>query len=269
MCSLKVQYCKLQTPCWLVYPYTHRPSQCSYSLNSPPCTVSASAVYFRNGQKLSQSTFGPQRNNIFTFTIKWKIVSCIWLTFPFRKIQNIFYAGCNDEFDDIFLLLSPIEINNNIEFSLDNTSLETTEFLEGYVKLPRENLEDGITKDDASVSRDRSSLKKRGRPKVVSITDNLLRERRDAANARERKRMNQMTRYQWTIIHLFTLKIASLRAYKTLRSRLPNNEKIVSKKQIVDQVRKISTDCLQISGDYLGFVVYQGVEISVGFDTKP
>ena len=155
------------------------------------------------------------------------------------------HAGCNDEFDDIFQLLSPIEINSNIEFSLDNTSLETTEFLDSYVKLPRENLEDGITNDDACAGRVRSSLKKRGRPKVVSMTDNLLRERRDAANARERKRMNQMTRYQKNN-HLSAIKIVSSRAYKTLRGRLPNKEKIVSKKQIVDQVRKLSYQNLQI-----------------------
>ena len=134
------------------------------------------------------------------------------------------HAGCNDEFDDIFQLLSPIEINSNIEFSLDNTSLETTEFLDSYVKLPRENLEDGITNDDTCAGRVRSSLKKRGRPKVVSMTDNLLRERRDAANARERKRMNQMTRYQKNN-HLSAIKIVSSRAYKTLRGRLPNKEK--------------------------------------------
>ena len=45
------------------------------------------------------------------------------------------------------------------------------------------------------------------------------RERRNAANARERKRMNQMTR-----------------AYGRLKEKLPNNEHIQSKKQIVDQV---------------------------------
>ena len=45
------------------------------------------------------------------------------------------------------------------------------------------------------------------------------RERRNAANDRERKRMNQMTR-----------------AYGRLKEKLPNNEHIQSKKQIVDQV---------------------------------
>ena len=75
------------------------------------------------------------------------------------------------------------------------TDLEATEFLKSYVKLPGENLE--ITKADSVV--DQVGLKKRGRPKVVSMSNNLLRERRDAANARERKRMNQMTRYRQII----------------------------------------------------------------------
>ena len=103
------------------------------------------------------------------------------------------YAGSNDEFDDIFQLLSPMEINN-IEFLLDDTPLDAMEFLESYVKVPGENLE--ITKVDSEVDPVRSSSKKRGRPKVVSMSGHLLRERRDAANARERKRMNQMTRYK-------------------------------------------------------------------------
>ena len=33
------------------------------------------------------------------------------------------FAGSNDEFDDIFQLLSPMEINN-IEFLLDDTPLD-------------------------------------------------------------------------------------------------------------------------------------------------
>ena len=45
------------------------------------------------------------------------------------------------------------------------------------------------------------------------------RERRNASNARERKRNNQITR-----------------AYGRLKEKLPNNEHIQSKKQIVDQV---------------------------------
>ena len=90
-------------------------------------------------------------------------------------------------------MLSPIE-NNNIEFSLDDTSLEVTDLLKSFEKLPTENLEDEITRDISCVGRVRPGSKKRGRPRVVSTTDNLSRERRDAANARERKRMNQMTR---------------------------------------------------------------------------
>ena len=90
-------------------------------------------------------------------------------------------------------MLSPIEITNNIEFSLDDTSLEVTDLLKSYEKLPTEN---EITRDISFVGRVRPGSKKRGRPRVVSMTDNLSRERRDAANARERKRMNQMTRYR-------------------------------------------------------------------------
>lgn len=78
---------------------------------------------------------------------------------------------------------------------MDDTSLEVTDLLESHEKLPRENLEAEITRNDSCVDGVRSSAKKRGRPKVVSMTENLSRERRDAANARERKRMNQMTRY--------------------------------------------------------------------------
>ena len=55
---------------------------------------------------------------------------------------------------------------------------------------------------------------------MCPLTDKIIRERRDAANARERKRMNQMTR-----------------AYTRLKEKLPNNDNIHSKKQIVDQVQ--------------------------------
>ena len=103
------------------------------------------------------------------------------------------YAGSNDGIDDIFQLLFPMEINN-IEFLIDDTPLDAMEFLESSVKVPGENLE--ITKVDSGVDPVRSSSRKRGRPKVVSMSGHLLRERRDAANARERKRMNQMTRYK-------------------------------------------------------------------------
>ena len=58
---------------------------------------------------------------------------------------------------------------------------------------------------------------------MCPLTDKIIRERRDAANARERKRMNQMTR-----------------AYTRLKEKLPNNDNIHSKKQIVDQVRLLS-----------------------------
>ena len=67
-----------------------------------------------------------------------------------------------------------------------------------------------------------SSSSRRGRPRVSPLTEKIIRERRDAANARERKRMNQMTR-----------------AYSRLKEKLPNHENINSKKQIVDQVRSL------------------------------
>ena len=107
-------------------------------------------------------------------------------------MQEILCAGCNDEFDDIFQLLSPMEINN-IEFLLDDTPLKATDFLEleSYVKLPRDNLEQEVTKVDLVVDRVSPSPKKKGRPKVVSI-----RRQRDAANARERNRMHQLARYR-------------------------------------------------------------------------
>ena len=60
---------------------------------------------------------------------------------------------------------------------------------------------------------------KRGRPRVRPVCEKMMKARRDAANARERKRMNQMTK-----------------AYLKLKEKLPNNDKIISKKQIVDQV---------------------------------
>ena len=114
------------------------------------------------------------------------------------------YAGCIDVFNDIFHLLSPMELNN-IEFLLDDTPLDAMEFLESYVKVPGENLE--VTKVDSGVDPVRSSSRKRGRPKVVTMSGHLLRERRDAANARERKRMNQMTRYKETPSSIYVINI--------------------------------------------------------------
>ena len=102
------------------------------------------------------------------------------------------YAGYKDEFDDIFPLLSPMELNK-FEFLLDETPFEATEFLEGFVNLPMENQDQEVTKVGSCVDQVRS--RKRGRPKAVSKSENLVRERRNAANARERKRMNQMIRY--------------------------------------------------------------------------
>ena len=81
-----------------------------------------------------------------------------------KNAKTRLYVGCNDEFEDIFQLLSPMEINN-IEFLLDDTPLEATEFLESYVKLPAgENLE--ITKVDSVV--DQVSLKKSKQRKLIT-----------------------------------------------------------------------------------------------------
>ena len=107
-------------------------------------------------------------------------------------LKIILYAGYNEDFDEVFQLLCPKEINNSNEFSLDNTSFEANDFMESYENL--QNLEDEITRDKSCVSQVRPSVKKRGRPKTI-MTENLSRERRDAATARERKRMNEMTRH--------------------------------------------------------------------------
>ena len=157
------------------------------------------------------------------------------------KFLCIKIIGCNEEFDDILQLMCPLEISN-MELLLDTnyTSFKTTALLERY---------HGVSILDSS--KDESSMgqvypNRRGRPKVVpALTHHLMRERRDTANARERKRMNQLTRYFecmiLCILKLFNLQITIhyYRAYKTLKDHLPNKEKIISKKQIVDQVYEI------------------------------
>ena len=75
---------------------------------------------------------------------------------------------------------------------MDDISFKTNDFLESYENL--QNLEDEITREKSCVSQIRPSSKKRGRPKTI-VTENVSRERRDAATTRERKRMNEMTRY--------------------------------------------------------------------------
>ena len=84
----------------------------------------------------------------------------IWLYLLFENTK-ILYAGYKDEFDDIFPLLSPMELNK-FEFLLDEATFEATEFLEGYEKLPRQNLDQEVTKVGSCVDQVRS--KKRGRP---------------------------------------------------------------------------------------------------------
>ena len=83
---------------------------------------------------------------------------------------------------------------------MDETTLKEIEIdpTESFGKLPIEHLVEpveGRTKDDSCFDGQiRSSPKKRGQPKGVFTRGNLLRERRNAANARERKRMNQLNR---------------------------------------------------------------------------
>ena len=76
--------------------------------------------------------------------------------------------------------------------------------------------------------------KRRGRPKKCGKGE---REKRNSANTRERNRMRNIVRclrcsvwYQRIIIIFFC------RAYERVRERLPNNEDIVSKKQIINKV---------------------------------
>ena len=131
--------------------------------------------------------------------------------------------GCDEEFDDILQLICPLEINNNISFIEPfECSVSANEKLIEYAPCNNnENVEQLKTRKKPSHKNDTGNSK-RGRPRMTPISDNLLRQRRDAANARERRRMNQMTR-----------------AYTILKEKLPNNEKIISKKQIVDQVDKL------------------------------
>ena len=100
------------------------------------------------------------------------------------------YAGGNEEFNDLVQWLCPIEINNDVEFSLDD--LEVTDLLMSNEGLPTENLEEEITRDISCICQVRPGSKKRGRPRVCKTG----RKGRDEANARERKRMNQLTRYK-------------------------------------------------------------------------
>ena len=124
--------------------------------------------------------------------------------------------------DELLQMIAPLEINNNnIEFELDIFAEEIilSKCEEGVQHQNKSEPEqDG---KQAKEFKRRRSFKnqRRGRPRLVPLTENVMKARRDAANARERRRMNQMTR-----------------AYMTLKQRLPDNDSIISKKQIVDQV---------------------------------
>lgn len=144
---------------------------------------------------------------------------CVETSHKYLLIELI-ELGCDEEFDDILQLICPLEINNNISFIEPfECSVSTNENIIEYQPCNNENLEQLKPRKKPPHKND-SVNSKRGRPRMTPISDNLLRQRRDAANARERRRMNQMTR-----------------AYTILKEKLPNNEKIISKKQIVDQVK--------------------------------
>ena len=128
-------------------------------------------------------------------------------------------SGDDDGLDDIYQLLCPLsspldspDTNNNClgSSTTDGISHNQLSSSSGQTKAKHKELRNHPS----------SSSSRRGRPRVCPLTDKIIRERRDAANARERKRMNQMTR-----------------AYTRLKEKLPNNDNIHSKKQIVDQVQ--------------------------------
>ena len=111
----------------------------------------------------------------------------------------------NDVFNNIFVV--KVKDESILTTSVNSSNLENE-------KNSKDNLKDENMNDIP-----KSETKKRGRPRISRVSEKMLKKRRDAANARERKRMNEMTR-----------------AYHRLKERLPNNEKIVSKKKIVDEV---------------------------------
>ena len=91
--------------------------------------------------------------------------------------------------------MTPFEASNNNNITLTE-SFDTTD-----QNQSRSSYGDTNTQHADTVNVERRAARatppppqRRGRPRVVPLSDRLLRERRDAANARERKRMNQMTR---------------------------------------------------------------------------
>lgn len=122
--------------------------------------------------------------------------------------------------DELLKMIVPLEVNNN-EFGLDLFDDDNIHFEHEEKAQPqsKSKLNDQKVKKEEFKKRMSSKNQRRGRPRLVPLTANVMKARRDAANARERRRMNQMTS-----------------AYMTLKQRLPDNDRIISKKQIVDQV---------------------------------
>ena len=134
------------------------------------------------------------------------------------NVKNTLYDQFPREFTND---IKELEINNDVYNNIfvvkvKDESILTTSI--NFSKLENEKKKDNL-KDEHINNIPKSETKKRGRPRISRVSEKMLKKRRDAANARERKRMNEMTR-----------------AYHRLKERLPNNEKIVSKKKIVDQV---------------------------------
>ena len=93
--------------------------------------------------------------------------------------------------------MTPFEASNNNNITLTE-SFDTTDQNQSRSSYGDTNTQHADTGDverrAARVTPPPPPPQRRGRPRVVPLSDRLLRERRDAANARERKRMNQMTR---------------------------------------------------------------------------
>ena len=90
--------------------------------------------------------------------------------------------------------MTPFEASNNNNITLTE-SFDTTDQNKSRSSYGDTNTDTGdVERRAARVTPPPPPPQRRGRPRVVPLSDRLLRERRDAANARERKRMNQMTR---------------------------------------------------------------------------
>ena len=89
--------------------------------------------------------------------------------------------------------MTPFEASNNNNITLTE-SFDTTDQNKSRSSYGDTNTQHADTGDVERRAARVTPPQRRGRPRVVPLSDRLLRERRDAANARERKRMNQMTR---------------------------------------------------------------------------